>query len=143
MKKIEILTLALMAGVVVAIVWSVVGEPLFHRGRNRGQVVALYEKLQTGMTKEQAQHVIDSGEYPNLRFDRVHQVNDDRWYVSSPLEFVAKNWILWVEFSAGGVSALRIRTPDGDWDHPPEAPPDKTSTSGHGLPRVANVPIEP
>jgi hypothetical protein len=126
MKKTEILTLALTAGVVVAIVWSVVAEPLFHRGRNRGQVVALYEKLQPGMTKQQAQHVIDSGEYPNLRSAPVDEVNRDRWYVSSPLEFGATNWILWVEFSAGRVSALRIRTPDGDWDHPPEARPDKT-----------------
>jgi hypothetical protein len=126
MKKTEILTLALMAGVIVAIVWSVVGEPLFHRGRNRGQVVALYEKLQSGMPKQQAQHVIDSGEYPNLRSARVDEVNKDRWYVSTPLEFGATNWTLWVEFSAGRVSALRIRTADGDWEHPPEAPPDKT-----------------
>ena len=126
MKKTEILTLALMAGVIVAIVWSVVGEPLFHRGRNRGQVLALYEEVQPGMTKQQVQQVIDSGEYPNLRFRRVDQVDDDRWYGSTPLEFDATNWVLCIEFTAGRVSALRIRTADGDWDHPPEAPADKT-----------------
>ena len=45
------------------------------------------------------------------------------------LEFGAGNWLLVIQFQGEQVSALRVRTADGDHDHPAEAPPDKVRPS--------------
>jgi hypothetical protein len=44
------------------------------------------------------------------------------WTVSMPREFPARDWVLWVEFADGKVSAVRVRTSDGP--PPSDAPAD-------------------
>jgi hypothetical protein len=44
------------------------------------------------------------------------------WTVSMPHEFSAGDWVLWVEFADGKVSAVRVRTSDGP--APSDAPAD-------------------
>lgn len=85
-----------VVGVVVAILnWAVI-DSFFHRKEYRGQILTLYERLQPGMTKQEARQVMDSGDYPDLQF---HRPDEGRWSGAAPLEFGAGNWILLVEFS--------------------------------------------
>jgi hypothetical protein len=46
------------------------------------------------------------------------------WAIETPLEFGARNWILYVELSNSKVVEFRVRTIDSMNDHPKEAPPD-------------------
>jgi hypothetical protein len=128
MTKAQIAMAVLIVGVVAALLWSPVVDPLLHRARYRGEVLTLYENLQPGLTKQEVEQVMDSGRYPHLQFHRGHE---ERWSGATPSEFGAGNWVLVIEFQGGQVSALRVRTADGDHDHPAEAPPDKVRPS-HG-----------
>ena len=43
----------------------------------------------------------------------LHTGSPQIWTVSMPYELGATNWVLYIEFSEGRVSALRVRTSDG------------------------------
>jgi hypothetical protein len=122
MTRTQIATAVLIVGAVAALLWSPVVDPLLHRERYRGEVLTLYENLQPGLTKPEVQQVMESGKYPHLQF---HRADSERWSGTAPSEFGAGNWLLVIEFQGEQVSAVRVRTADGDHDHPAEAPPDK------------------
>ena len=128
MRKREIGVAVLIVGVLAAILWNPIVDPLLNRERYRGEVRTLYENVQPGMSKEQVRHEMDSGKYPDLDFHRDGQL----WLGSAPLEFGAGNWVLAIEFRGEQVSAIRIRKGDGlqDFHHPVEAPPDKVRSTG-------------
>ena len=113
-----------MVIVIVSVVAAImIMDPLtfLRREQYRGEVRALYQSLQPGMTKEEVRRVMDSGKYPNLQF---HRGDGQMWLGAAPLEFGAGNWVLMIEFQNEHVSALRVRTADGVHDHPAEAPAD-------------------
>jgi hypothetical protein len=127
MTKAQMGMAALTVGVLAVILWDSPFSSFLHRDRNRREVLALYEDLQLGMTKQQVGDVMDSGKYPHLQFYRG---DTGKWSGSAPLEFGAGNWVVLIEFLREHVSALRVRTADSDHDHPAEAPPDKSSIPG-------------
>ncbi|MCM3872563.1 MAG: hypothetical protein ND895_17915 [Pyrinomonadaceae bacterium] len=53
---------------------------------------------------------------------RLDAGSSKTWTVSMPGEFAARDWVLWVEFADGKVSAVRVRTSDGP--PPTDAPAD-------------------
>ncbi len=129
MRKRQIGLAAVIIAVMAVLLWNPIVDPFLHRERSRGEVRALYENLQPGMSKEQVGHEMDSGKYPHLDFHREGEV----WLGSAPLEFGAGNWVLAFEFQGDQVSAVRVRKGDGlqEFHHPVEAPPDKVrSTDG-------------
>lgn len=123
MRKREIGVAVLIVGVLAAILWDPIVDPFLNRERYRGEVRTLYENLKLEMTKEQVQHEMASGKYPDLDFHRENEL----WLGSAPLEFGAGNWVLAIEFQGDRVSAVRVRKGDGlqEFHHPVEAPPDK------------------
>lgn len=126
MRKREIAIGALIIAVIAAILWDPIVAPFLHRERYRGEVRALYENLQPGMSREQVRYEMDSGRYPDLDFYRDGQL----WLGSTPLECGAGNWVLAIEFQGDQVSAVRVRKGDGlqEFHHPVEAPPDKAQS---------------
>jgi hypothetical protein len=128
MRKHEIGVAVLIVGVLPAILWNPIVDPFLNRERYRGEVRTLYESLKLGMTKEQVQHEMDSGKYPDLDFHRENEL----WLGSAPLEFGAGNWVLAIEFRGDQVLAIRVRKGDGlqDVHHPVEAPRDKVRSTG-------------
>jgi hypothetical protein len=120
--KAEIGIGVLAAGTVLALVWDPFIGSFLHRERNRGEVLALYQAIQPGMAGSVVEEEKRSGRYPHLTF---HGGKGSGWYVSTPLEFGAKNWVLVVDAVDGRVTAVRIRTEDGLHDHPAQAPSDK------------------
>lgn len=119
---------ALEYGLVIVIVVLVASifRPitLLNRNKYRAEIRGLYERLQPGMARAQAQTAVKSGSYPNLQFGSD---NAQTWSIWAPLEFGAQNWVLLIEFEGEHVSALRVRTADSYQSHPPEAPPDKVA----------------
>ena len=113
-------------GLVIAIV--VITASLFrpitflNREKYRAEIRGLHERLQPGMSRQQVQRAVESGQHPNLEF---HQDDAQKLFAWAPLEFGAQNWVLIIEFRGDHVSALRIRTQDSFGHHPPDAPPDK------------------
>ena len=122
MKRLEIALGVGAAGAVIAILWDPFIGAFLHRERYRDEIRTLDQSLQPGMTKDQVRQVMDSGRYPNLRFDRGP---DELWSAEAPLEFGAGNWMLLIGFHGEQVSMMRVRTADGIHDHPAEAPPDR------------------
>ena len=113
----------IIVGVLAAVLWKPVVDPLLHRETYRGEVRSLYDTVQLGMTKEQVRHEMGSGKYGHLDFHREGQL----WLGSAPYEFGAGNWVLAVDFQGDRVSSVRVRKGDGlqDFHHPSAAPPDK------------------
>jgi hypothetical protein len=42
----------------------------------------------------------------------------------APLEFGARNWVLYLQFEQERLSGARVRTEDSVFEHPAQAPPD-------------------
>src|SRR5262245_30042864 len=109
-SKAEIGFAVVAAATSLALVWDPFVGSFLYRERNRGEVLALYQAMQLGMAGSAVEDERQSGRYPHLRFVPG---DDGSWYVSTPLEFGAKNWVLLVDVVDGHVSAVRIRTEDG------------------------------
>jgi hypothetical protein len=106
-----------------ALVWHSFGDAFLHRERNRGEVLALYHAVQPGVKAAVVEDLRKSAQYSHLAF----QGGEDRgWYISTPFEFGATNWVLVVDVADGHVTSVRVRTEDGLHDHPSQAPADKT-----------------
>jgi hypothetical protein len=125
MSKAESGMTLLVLGVIGFMIWEIVAEPLYNRDIYRAQVLGLFESVEPGMARQQVRNAMDVGKYPDLRF---RQEDAEGWSASAPHEFGATNWILRIDFQDERVSAVRIRTADGDFDHPAKAPPDKIGT---------------
>ena len=63
------------------------------------------------------------------------------WAVSMPLEFGAGDWVLLIEFQAGQVKAVRVRTSDGP--RPKDAPKDKQRAERLPMQVQADWPVLP
>ena len=89
---------------------------------NRQALVRLHAALDVGADREKVLN-----EYWSLRTTELRLRVDaaDRWIVSMPYEFGARDWTLIVEFREGRVSAVRVRTSDGP--APTNGPPDKAA----------------
>jgi hypothetical protein len=47
------------------------------------------------------------------------------WVITTPGEWGAANWLLWIQFCHDGATWMGIRLADGKQFQPPDAPPDK------------------
>jgi hypothetical protein len=92
---------------------------------NRQAILQLYSGVAVGADRETVLQEYWSRRTHDLRLDVD---NPDRWLVSMPGEFGASDWTLIVEFHAGKVSALRVRTADGP--RPQDGPTDKGMPGG-------------
>jgi len=91
----------------------------------RKEVITLFQSLNVGMKASEIQPLIDSQQ---SRLLRLHEISADLLFVQTPLEWGARNWVLWLELSDGTVSAVRIRVHDSRELKPHGAPPDRTVT---------------
>ena len=61
-----------------------------------------------------------------LKSDRLLVDPDSNiWVVKTPFEFFGANWLLWVQFYAGKVSGVRVRTEHDGENIPQGAPADR------------------
>ena len=125
MKRSTVAIVTLSSAALLAILWEPLVGSFLYRERNRGEVRALYEKVQIGMSTVEVTREIRSDRYPHLRLD----VAPDSWIAWAPEEFGAQNWVLLIRAKEDRVVSVWVRTSDSFSTRPQDAPPDKNSTS--------------
>jgi hypothetical protein len=91
--------------------------------RNHEELLALHGELTLGLSQREVLTIVKSAHFPHLQVPRA-DLSSEEWWISTPLEFGAKNWTLSLQFADGRLSATRIRMADGDF-HPSGAPTDQ------------------
>ena len=95
----------------------------FNRDRNRQYMLETYARLRIGMTADEAGATVSR--LREAGFPAYGGCGgSDTCVVSAPLEFGARNWMLYLQFNSDRLSSARIRTEDSAYEHPEEAPPD-------------------
>ena len=97
-------------------------RPFAIAGKARREIIALRDQIRIGQSDSDVRTLFDAADYQYLKL-KEHSGN--WWSVSTPLQFGAGNWVLYIEFSGPNVSRLKIRTEDSQFEKPPNAPPDK------------------
>jgi len=92
------------------------------RRLSRNAIISLMNKLQVGDTAEDVESAVRLHRAARLQLVKNSR---DAWTVTTPLEFGATNWLLYIDFRNQRVVRLRIRTEDSIDFKPPEAPADK------------------
>ena len=95
----------------------------WNRMRNQHELTGLHEAIALGSTDQDVRATIAEPSFRHLTL-YVENLPQDEWWVHTPLEFGAGNWILGLQFKDRRLSATRVRVADGDF-HPSEAPPDR------------------
>ena len=94
----------------------------FNRQRNRAHILGAYAGLRIGMTAREAHTAVSK--LPSGFTVHGACGGSGVCVLDSPLEFGARNWMLYLQFDDERLSSARIRTADSMYEHPAEAPPD-------------------
>jgi hypothetical protein len=100
----------------------------WNRTRNQHELMSLHEAITLGSTHQDVRATIAQPSFRHLQL-YVENLPANEWWVHTPLEFGAGNWILGLQFEDGRLSATRVRVADGDF-HPSGAPPDRGQWKG-------------
>ena len=93
------------------------------RHEYREKVIALASELGTHQSSmEDVRGLIRE---PRFRGLTLHEDSSTEWSIEAPMEFGAKNFVLYIEFKDSNVAALRVRTADSKNERPNDAPADK------------------
>ncbi len=87
----------------------------------RAQVLALFAELDWGMEIQDVQEVLQSDRYTELRAGPDNAIREGVWPIYTPNELLENNWVLWLQFDEGILTAKRIRIADWGKGHPIEA----------------------
>lgn len=123
---VTIVLLVFVGNALRVIFWS--GDVLFTHERNTPNRVALIELREAIDLGASYLEVLSA--YWRLRtIDLTLGVEDPAtWVVATPLEFLATNWEMFIEFRDGKVAAIRIKTAKGN--PPKDGPADKQKQKG-------------
>jgi hypothetical protein len=91
------------------------------RAEARREVVELMRALEAAVTPGDVSRAFDTGKYRLLTLERN---NSQKWLVTTPYEFGARNWYLYLDFERDALVGIRVRTEDGANIRAPEAPGD-------------------
>jgi hypothetical protein len=120
-----------IAGALLVAIVAVYAIEWLDRGGRRAELIRFMDLASAARTPEQAEQQFARVEARSLTLKKL---NPELWLVSTPFEYTANNWLLYLEFRRGQLVALRIRTSDGPHDHPRGAPADVTMAA---LPSLA------
>ncbi|MBI4751322.1 MAG: hypothetical protein HY774_22825 [Acidobacteria bacterium] len=87
----------------------------------RQVITRIHQEVSPGMSFKEASAIVNKYKTPEITVGYAPNLLS----ASTPLEFGASNWELWIIFENGSVQAVRIRTEDSPI--PGDAPPDKES----------------
>jgi len=89
----------------------------------RTDIVQMFNALAIGDTR---QTVESKFKRINSKYLGLPRTQDEKeWLITTPGEWGATNWLIWVEFCGDRVASVGTRLADGKEFHPSEAPPDK------------------
>jgi hypothetical protein len=90
------------------------------------EITRLFALIEIGMTTEEVEQAYAESSPKDVT---SRQLANGSWLFETPLQWGAMNWVMWVDFSDGTVSAVRMRLLDDDERRPSEAPSDKREES--------------
>lgn len=93
--------------------------------KSRAELVQFEKQLQLGETKDEVRQRYSAARLSRLKLRESVGGNHNEWVVETPLQFGAGNWLLWLEFKEGRLSAVRVREEDNTLVKPRDAPPDR------------------
>ena len=109
-----------IVGLIVALVGTFYGWWILASGEwfythwgnasNRAALLKIREEIRVGAGYEKALTIYWQHASPDLR---LYSGSAKMWSISMPSEFGASDWVLYLDFSDGKVSAIRVRTSDG------------------------------
>jgi hypothetical protein len=120
-RRSRTISFALLVGA-VGLCIVVLCRPFIIGGTARKELTRLHEKIKSEFTIDNLRQEFQAATYPHLQ---LRQGLNDTWIASTPTQFGAGNWILYIEFKEKTAVAARIRTLDDLNDKPPQAPADK------------------
>lgn len=131
------LALVLLRAIIIAGIGLIVLDTFFDfrvdKKESRRQMLRLFEDLEPGQPIGMVEDVFREKNGDNDSLE-LYSGNPKTWFVQTPLEWGAENWLLWIEHDAGRIEALRIRISDSKSFKPRDAPPDKTFADKRGPP---------
>ena len=89
--------------------------------RARDQLTQFRSSLQLSSTQRQVEELLHSS--ATDRLELVKQ-SSEIWIVTTPYQFGASNWWLYLTFANTELVEIKVRTEDSAGDHPQDAPPD-------------------
>ena len=92
------------------------------RDEYRAKIVALMSEVSKHPNNEEVRRLLSESRFQGLTLSEA----SNQWAVETPIEFGAKNWVLYMEVNDSRVISLRVRTADSLKEHPVSAPPDKS-----------------
>ena len=93
----------------------------------RGQLVRLREALHSGLAPEEVRRMVATPEYSHLRiFSDGPYGGGHSLVLATGVQCDAKNWLLWLEYEGKQLKRARVGTVDSWYEHPEDAPPDKS-----------------
>ena len=92
----------------------------------RKELVELFELIEPGISRETFDTFFEKGEYSTLR---LNHISTEESLVRTPLEWGARNWLMWLEVDHNRIAAMRIRYQDSRAESPAGAPDDKIAIS--------------
>jgi len=125
-KTLESLLAALVIFAALGYVWSSIYTYFPNNPAPRAEMRHFIARVPLNTTKNQFDKRFTDGKYQYLELKQ----NSNYCSVHTPIEFGAKNWLLYAEFDGDNLAALRMRTPDDMRFRPRDnAPADKVASS--------------
>jgi hypothetical protein len=113
---------SLICVVVVIVSYVFVLAPFKVNKNARYEILTIYHTVLLGMSKDEVLQKYKTGGFLDVKLDE-HKIN--QWILSTPVEFGAQNWILYINFEKERVIRLEIRSHDNSSRKPKDAPDDK------------------
>jgi hypothetical protein len=120
-------TIVVLSVMLAGYVWSIFGSgdwiyTHWRNAPNRAALLKIRGKLQVGDSYEKTLRAY----WRNASCDlRLNAESAETWSVVMPFEIGASDWVMYVDFSDGKVSSIRVRTSDGPT--PGDGPEDVTT----------------
>ena len=112
----------LTASLVAVVAFSYGMYELRQRREYRSKITALASELNSPQrNSDDVRRLLRQPRFQGLN---LRDESPSLWTVETPLEFGARNWVLFIELHDSKVVALRVRTIDSMNERPHDAPPD-------------------
>ena len=89
--------------------------------RAHQQLLQFQTSLTLGFAQDHVADLFESAQYSELT---LLQQREDIWIVTTPMEFGASNWCLYLAFANKSLTGISVRSVDDPTPRPPDAPPD-------------------
>jgi hypothetical protein len=122
MKRATGFTWLFVAVVLTIFLSAIIYTRSSRQGENRGKIVALMSEVSKHPTNQEVRRLLSESRFQGLTLSQ----EPNELVVETPIEFGAKNWVLYMEVNDSRVISLRVRTADSVKEHPVGAPPDKS-----------------